>query len=152
MDVTAHINAGVVALSTVAAATPLFSRVAPRLGLTDVPDGRKRHSGEVPLCGIAIALGVFAGLTYVAAADRTILNYTMAALVLLPVGLLDDRWGLSCFLRLFGQIFAASIVACSGIPLVSLPVDGVTELWLLDFMLTVIFLVATVNAVNFCML
>lgn len=64
MDLTAHINSGAVALSTAAVATPLFSRVAPRLGLTDVPDGRKRHSGKVPICGITIALGVFTGLAY----------------------------------------------------------------------------------------
>lgn len=62
------------------------------------------------------------------------------------MGLVDDRWGLSCFLRLFGQIFAASIVACSGIPLMSLPLGGV---WPLELMVTVVFLVATINAVNF---
>ena len=114
--------------------------------MTDVPDGRKRHSGKVPICGVTIALGVFAGLAYVGSADRTTLSYAVAALILLAMGLLDDRQGLSCFLRLFGQIFAASIVACSGIPLVSLPGDGV---WPLELMLTVAFLVATINAINF---
>jgi hypothetical protein len=48
MDLIALINPGVVALSTTAAATPLFSRVAPKLGLTDVPDTCKRHSGKMP--------------------------------------------------------------------------------------------------------
>ena len=149
MDLIAHINPGVVALSTTAAATPLFSRVAPRLGLTDVPDWRKRHSGEVPLCGIVIAVGVLAGLAYAGAADGTIRGYFLAALVIVSMGLLDDRRGLSCFLRLLGQIFAACIVASCGIPLLALPVDGLPHLWGVEFMLTVVFLVAAVNAVNF---
>ena len=91
MDLITHINPGIVALSTTAAATPLFSRVAPRLGLTDVPDWRKRHSGKVPLCGIVIVLGVLAGLAYAGATDRTILGYFLAALVIVSMGLLDDR-------------------------------------------------------------
>jgi UDP-GlcNAc:undecaprenyl-phosphate/decaprenyl-phosphate GlcNAc-1-phosphate transferase len=96
-----------------------------------------------------IVLGVSAGLAFAGVADRRVLDYALAALVIVSMGLLDDRRGLSCFLRLLGQIFAACIVARSGIPLLRLPVDGLPHLWGLEFMLTVIFLVAAVNAVNF---
>ena len=40
-------------------ALPLLIRLAPRLGLLDRPDARKRHRGEVPLVG---GLALFVGL------------------------------------------------------------------------------------------
>jgi UDP-GlcNAc:undecaprenyl-phosphate GlcNAc-1-phosphate transferase len=149
MDVYVDMVLGAVALVVTAAATPLLSRAAPRLGLLDIPDERKRHAGNVPLCGLAIALGVAAGVVLKGSFGGFITAYLIGSLLLVALGLLDDRRGLSRSIRLIGQVLAAGLVTYAGMPLLAFPVDlGVHSSWM-DLTLTVVFLVATINAVNF---
>jgi UDP-N-acetylmuramyl pentapeptide phosphotransferase/UDP-N-acetylglucosamine-1-phosphate transferase len=100
--------------------TPLFIRLAPRLGLMDVPDERCIHKKITPLGG-GVVLFIAFHLTcyllyhyfwpYVAGqlnADWWSAFFVSSA-ILLVVGLVDDRYGLSPLLKLAGQ---AAAVLC----------------------------------------
>ncbi len=97
-----------------AAMIVLFRRYAPQLGVVDVPGGRKRHHGEVPLVG---GLGMFAGLALMApvmlASGEFLAEHAafFAAIALLvATGFADDRSGLSPRRRFFLQAIAALIM------------------------------------------
>lgn len=82
-----------------------------RLGLMDVPGGRKQHREEVPLVG---GLGIFGGLLAAALATDGLLAANMAMLtglgLLVLVGFFDDRKGLSAGTRFLAQAVAALIM------------------------------------------
>ena len=90
----------------------------PRLGLVDVPDARRIHTEEKSRAGgIAVwctVLLVFAGiLSFVPSTNGGSLNwrwfqaFLIASGFLLAVGIIDDRRGLSAFVKLAAQIGVA---------------------------------------------
>lgn len=93
------------------AVTWLLVRVGPRLGYVDRPDDSvlKAHTRPaVPLGGVAIFVGVAAGLLWAGQLDVRLLA---AAGLLLVLGLVDDRVGLSPLLRLVVTSGAGVVVA-----------------------------------------
>lgn len=99
----------------------LLRPLAQRVGLIDLPGERKDHSGEIPLIG-GLAI-FFAILISLIGADRwggygvsqpEILSFVIAAGVLVLVGALDDRLGLSPAVRFAAQITAALIMVYGG--------------------------------------
>jgi UDP-GlcNAc:undecaprenyl-phosphate GlcNAc-1-phosphate transferase len=103
------------ALPVTAALIMLFRRHAPMLGLVDVPGGRKQHREEVPLVG---GLGIFGGLVVAALAAAGLVTANAAMLaamaLLMLVGLVDDRSGLSPGARFVVQAMAALIMVYWG--------------------------------------
>ena len=89
-------------------ALPLLIRLAPRLGLLDRPDARKRHRGEVPLVG---GLSLFVGLAVAYLVnhygDARLAWMLGGGLLLVAVGFFDDRQEVSTLLR-----FAVQTAAC----------------------------------------
>ncbi len=96
-----------------------------RLGLTDQPDSRKRHTGSVPLVGgiaILASLGLVFGLEsyfsiFTDKPNQSLLAFLVAASLLVVTGALDDRFGLSPLIRLviaalasFVMVYGADIV------------------------------------------
>ena len=124
------------------------------------PDTHPR-SGMVPVLG---GLAMFGGLlgALAVAAPREAFDELFAstsepfaliagATIIMLVGVLDDLLDLSAALKLAGQIAAATIVAALGIQLQYFWLPGVGVLALsadLGLVLTVLFLVAFINAVN----
>jgi len=97
--------------------TPLFIRLAPRLGLMDVPDERCIHKKITPLGGgvvlfIAFHLTCYLLYRYFWPYVAGQLNadwwsaFFISSAILLVVGLVDDRYGLSPLLKLAGQTAA----------------------------------------------
>lgn len=84
--------------------------VATAVGLVDLPGGRKRHGGPVPVIGgIAMCVGLGFGSSLVAHPDFW--NPTILALYLLViVGTIDDRFDLPANVRLIAQTCASMIV------------------------------------------
>jgi len=144
------IAAVVVALAT----TPLAMRLAWRLGVLDQPGGRRIHQQPVPLLG---GLGIVAGILLAAIPlidleTRYVALFAGAVLIAL-VGAIDDWRGLPPWLKLLGQVGCAVLPVWAGIRIekVTVPVllgDGIDLAWL-GYPLTVVFIVAVANIVNF---
>jgi UDP-GlcNAc:undecaprenyl-phosphate GlcNAc-1-phosphate transferase len=76
----------------------------------------------------------------------------MGSLLLVLIGAADDKWGLDALTKLAGQIVAAGVMVLQGVQLLYLPLPQGDALSLspdLGVPLTVLFVVVTINAVNF---
>ena len=124
-------------------ATPLAIAVARRTGFYDHPVGYKQHAAPTPyLGGIAVVLGFVAGALVLGAQLGQVEAVILIAAVLLVLGTLDDRVGLGIGLRLLAEIGAGVALFYSGFGW-DLFAGGVA-----DLLLTVLFVVAVINAYN----
>jgi len=86
--------------------------VAKSVGLVDRPGGRKFHIGVVPIVGgMAMFLGVFAGLTVIAGLSEAIVSLFVASLLLVAIGVADDKYHLPPSARVVAQIASILIMA-----------------------------------------
>ncbi|MGY1457352.1 MraY family glycosyltransferase [Luteimonas sp. A534] len=86
---------------------------ARRLNLLDFPQGRKDHAHPTPIIGgLAMVVGflVVMGLAVPGHAPATMLSFTVASLLLVGVGLYDDRYDLRWYWRVVAQVVAALIM------------------------------------------
>ncbi|MCU0856926.1 MAG: hypothetical protein MUC65_00790 [Pontiellaceae bacterium] len=137
--------------------TPLLERLAPRLGLMDIPGTRHAHAHPTPRAGgIAVFLGFHAGCAFLyflsgsgPGADLTQswwLRFLAVSSVLLAVGMADDAWHLRPALKLAGQTAAALLAYALGIRFqLSVPVPAVE---FVDLVLTLAWFLAIINAFN----
>ena len=85
-------------------------------GLIDHPCRRKRHSGTVPLTGgIAIATGVAVSLILIPLDSPRYWSLLAGVLILLSLGILDDRHQLRAVPRLLVQVAIAALVVLAGV-------------------------------------
>jgi UDP-GlcNAc:undecaprenyl-phosphate GlcNAc-1-phosphate transferase len=127
--------------------TPLTRQIAQRVGLMDKPGVRKVHRAPVPLMGglaiygaFLLALLLFGNWpAHIIELGAIVVGATWLALI----GLLDDRFDLSPWLKFPAQFAAAVLVIASGIrvDLFNNPP--------LDILLTIIWIVGIINAINF---
>ena len=86
--------------------------LAQSLGLVDRPGGRKSHTGDVPIIGgIAMFIGVFAGLSLIKVAPILIVTLLLASFLLVIIGMLDDKYSLPAGVRIAVQVAAVLIMA-----------------------------------------
>ncbi|WP_300007933.1 MraY family glycosyltransferase [Pseudonocardia sp.] len=138
--------------------------LALRLGAVAWPRGRDVHVTPTPRWGgIAMLGGVLVGvlMAYQLPALRLAFDYSGevlgvlgAAVILVVVGALDDRYDLDAFTKLAGQVTAAGVLALSGTQWIVIPdvFFGGSPVSLgreLGVLLTVLVTVALVNAMNF---
>ena len=126
--------------------TPVARRLAHRFGVIDQPSSRKVHTAATPLMGglaiyggLVLALLLFTPSVYLV--EMLVIGAGASWLAL--IGLIDDRIGLGFRVKLLAQTLAAIalVLAGIGINLVHVP--------LIDAALTVIWVVALTNALNF---
>ena len=137
--------------------TPIARVLAFKIGAVDVPkDSRRMHRVAMPLLG-GVAIFTAFIVTVLAFCDlkenyREILGLLFGATVIVATGILDDRFSLNPFLKLFLQIIAALIVALCGITIDNVGIfNSSGELFALgnfSIPITVIWIVAVTNAVN----
>jgi len=149
------LTAAMLALTTTWVATQVLRRFAGTLGLLDHPGGHKQHADPVPAVGgIAIALGLAVGLAWLGGAVvAKLCGVLVGAAVLLLVGLIDDRRGLSPRLRFVVQALVAVVMGvAAGVLLGDFGtlLDGQTVLTLgwLTWPATVFCVVGLINACN----
>ncbi len=130
-----------------------MSPVASKIGLVDLPGGRKTHRGEVPLIGgLGIALGMTIGLLLLAISLSTFRAYLAGVVLLLVIGVLDDFNEVSPRLRLIAQLCVALFLSCwAGLQLDQFGCFLGFEhfslgLWAIP--VTVLVVIALINAVN----
>ena len=130
-------------------ATPLVREVARRWGVLDLPGERKVHATATPLFGGVAVYGAFA-VTVLANFDfsRGLKGVAIGGTIVVVIGLLDDLTDLPAWLKLLGQIAAASTAIAYGVILDTLPswIPGV--LWL-NVILTVLWFLTITNAIQF---
>lgn len=72
------------------------------------------------------------------------------ALIIVVLGLVDDRWELDAPTKLAGQILAAGVMSLQGITVLWLPIDGVLVLDpTTSVLFTVLIVLVAINAINF---
>ncbi len=130
---------------------PLLVRIAPAIGLVDLPGPRKIHTDVVPrVGGIAIFLGSMIPLLIWLPKTQLFYALLAALLVLFLFGVWDDKSDIDFRAKFLGQIAAATILVYGGdIYIHQFPFfedneipQGLTRIF------TVILLVGVTNAVN----
>jgi len=131
------------------AVVPLMMRIAPRVGMVDLPDPRKVHTIPIPrVGGIGIVVGALIPILLWFSFDPIIISYVFGCLVLLVFGVWDDSCELGHYVKFIGQ-FAAVIPAVyyADLYVSALPVIGdIPET--VGRIFTVIAIVGMVNATN----
>ncbi|MDZ4767861.1 MAG: MraY family glycosyltransferase [Chloroflexota bacterium] len=146
MDPLVWIPVMVVGFATALGMTPLSRAIAMRLGVVDKPNQRKIHTDHKPLMGgLAIVAGfTVAVLLFVVPHYLTKLSALLLGVALLAiVGLIDDRYELGIRAKIVAQTIAALILIAAGIQIQLFDTP-----WL-DIPLTLLWVVALSNAVNF---
>lgn len=154
--------ASFIALLITAIAILCLRPLALRIGLTDKPNQRKQHEGEVPLVGgIAVFIGASGALLLcvllnIPVAPLAVLAAWFAAsLLLVSVGVYDDLAGLSPLLRFAAEIAAVLIMILVGQTLLTdlgwiTPGETLVSLGWLAVPFTVFAAVGIINAFNMC--
>lgn len=157
---TSMLIAFAVSVSFVLFLLPVFAVFAKWVGLVDRPDKqRKLHENEIPLIG-GVTVFVGAILGFVCAVwfgtiefrDQDpfeLIGLLIGVLVILGVGVLDDRFALRGRQKLFGQIVAATVLLIFGYRFYSVAFSSVTiQFGVFWFIVVYAWVLAAINSVN----
>jgi UDP-GlcNAc:undecaprenyl-phosphate/decaprenyl-phosphate GlcNAc-1-phosphate transferase len=137
--------------------TPLTIKIANKLGLVDNskirPHPAHTHKGIIPRAGgLPLFLGIFIPLFFLFPNNKEVLGILIGALILVMVGLWDDKKDRSPYLRFFLNIVAgaAAIFAGLQIPYITNPLGGILhfENTLLPAIFALLWIVWTTNIVG----
>lgn len=161
----------VVSFLIVAFSTPIIIYLANKLGLVDDPKTNKHpkvlHKEPTPRSGgIPVFMGVLLASLLFLPLDSHLIGILLGALLLVVVGVLDDKWNLSPYLRLVTQVVAAGIPIATGIGIsyITSPVGGTIDLshpqiifqllgetrsiWILSDLFALLWIVTLMNFIN----
>lgn len=94
---------------------PIATRLAPHLGMVDLPDPRKVHAKPIPrIGGIGITLGAWIPIAFFLPFDPLLQSFLIGAITLFLFGTWDDAKQLSHWVKFVGQFFAAGLVVYYG--------------------------------------
>lgn len=128
-----------------------IKKLSIKIGAVDLPNYRKVHKNPMPrLGGLAIFLGVTAGLIYLRPVHEQLLEIYLGAVVIVITGILDDKYQIRPIIKLGGQFLAAGILVNGGLIIerVTLPVLGMVELNNFSIIITLLWVVGISNAIN----
>jgi len=140
--------------------TPLARHLALRWGAMAEVRDRDVHDTPTPrLGGLAMLAGLLAGLLLASKLPQMssvfdgsgdlIIALLSGAVIIVALGLIDDRWGLAAPTKLAGQVLAASVMAVQGIAIIWLPFGGTLVLDpVTSVLLTVLVVLVCINAIN----
>jgi UDP-GlcNAc:undecaprenyl-phosphate/decaprenyl-phosphate GlcNAc-1-phosphate transferase len=150
-----------VALVVALLTTPVVRGLAHRRGLLDQPGGRKVHSVPIPRLGgvaMVIAFGVAVLTAQVASPGlesvgglrpNRVPAILAGASLLVVVGIIDDVLGMRARVKLLAQVGAATLAWYLGLSIDALHLPwGMVGLGVLALPVTVMWMVAVINAVN----
>jgi UDP-GlcNAc:undecaprenyl-phosphate GlcNAc-1-phosphate transferase len=139
-----------VALMISVSVVPLMMRLAPRIGMIDLPDPRKVHATPIPrVGGIGIALGTISALLLMAPWDTFLAAFVAGAAVLCFFGGWDDMKEIGHYPKFAGQIIAAALIIWVGdvwiadFPFLAEPLPG----WI-GKPFTLVTIIGVINAIN----
>jgi UDP-GlcNAc:undecaprenyl-phosphate GlcNAc-1-phosphate transferase len=145
--------ASLLAFAVVVLLTPAVGGMARRLGIVDIPGGRRVNQLPVPrLGGLALFLGMLVpALAFLHVGHQT-RGILLGAAIAVTVGIVDDFRGLPWYSKLAGQIAAASVPVAFGVWIdrFTLPFVGIHTLPPgVGVPLSILWIVAIMNMVNF---
>ncbi len=146
MDTMQFVPILVVGFATALGLTPLSRQIALRLGVVAKPSQRNIHQDYKPLMGgLAIYVAFTLSLLLFSPPQHLVeLGSVLAGAAFLAlIGFLDDRYILGIKIRLIAMCIAALGLVLSGIQIQMFDVP------ILDWVLTIFWVVAITNAVNF---
>lgn len=137
--------------------TPMVKTLAYKVGAIDVPkDNRRMHTVPIPrLGGLAIFLAFLLSVLCFAKIDRQMQGILLGSVMIVILGVMDDIMALKALPKLIVQIAAAGVAVYHGcvIQFLSNPnVFSSMTYWNLGWLsipVTIIWIVAITNAVNF---
>lgn len=139
--------------------TPLVKHLAMKVGAMDIPkDNRRMHTVPIPrMGGLAIFIGfLLSVLVFSQELDQGLKSILLGAILIVILGVFDDKYALGAKLKLMVQLIAAAIVVFYG----DLRIDRLTnpfggslysywDFGVFAYPITIIWIVAITNAVNF---
>ncbi len=141
--------------------TPLVRRAVIRVGGVDVPNDRKVHPVPTPtMGGLALYGGLLVGLLVsrvlpffkvMNLASPEPLATLVTATLIVALGVVDDRRGISALTKFTGQIFVVGVLILMGVQLLFFWLPGLGIVVLApdqQVLLTVVWVVIVINAVN----
>ncbi|MBV8883539.1 MAG: undecaprenyl/decaprenyl-phosphate alpha-N-acetylglucosaminyl 1-phosphate transferase [Chroococcidiopsidaceae cyanobacterium CP_BM_RX_35] len=157
-----HLVAFLVSAVVVLWSTPVVKTIGFKSGLVDLPNERKIHQRPmVRVGGVSIFVGTIIALLIVwwsggfgilpPVKEWEIWGVTLGGLAFFLIGLADDLFNLSPFVRLLMQVVVAGLSWWMGVRIefLSIPTGGLVDIvgWL-SLPITVIWLVGMANAIN----
>lgn len=157
-----HLVAFLVSAVVVLWSTPVVKIIGFKSGLVDLPNERKIHQRPmVRVGGVSIFVGTIIALLIVwwsggfgvlpPVKEWEIWGVTIGGLAFFLIGLADDLFNLSPFVRLLMQVVVAGLAWWMGVRIefLSIPTGGLVDIvgWL-GLPITVIWLVGMANAIN----
>lgn len=134
------------------ALTPQVKKLACRVGAMDLPGGRKIH--QYPTArfgGLAIYAGFMGGLMVIQPSlSLPLTGLLLGGGLILALGIIDDRHGLKPWVKLLGQVAAASVLVLFNVRVefLSNPFDGLLVLGEWAIPVTILWIVGITNALN----
>ena len=137
--------------------TPLVKNLAIRFGFVDIPkDERRMHSKPIPtIGGVAIFAAFLLVVLVMCDLSRELIGMLAGSLIIVLMGIIDDKYDLNAKLKFVVQILAAAIPVSQGcvIHYLSNPFgflgSAYIDLGVLAVPVTILWIVALTNAVNF---
>lgn len=138
----------------------------PKWGLMDRPQKYGLKRKPIPYYGgVILFIAFILSVLLFVPLDAPLIIFLLGATLIVLVSFLDDMFGLSPLLRLFVQIFAASMLVCAGIGILSISnplgdplvldqwkmmitLDKVYEFSVLSSLFTIVWVVAIINTMN----
>lgn len=149
-----YLSVFIMSLLFVYGLTPFIIKLALKINFVDKPEARKIHLKSVPLMGgLSVALGFVLLCVYVVAIsagryfDRPMLGYLAGTVLIVLIGLVDDRRGMKPLVKMLGQLTVALTFILSNFSLVEL--DRMFGSILITLPLLVLWMVGLMNALNF---
>ena len=137
--------------------TPLVKKLAEKTGFVDIPkDERRMHQKAIPtIGGLAIYAAFVVAVILFGELNRQLVSMLIGSLIIVIMGLLDDKLDLPAKVKFLIQILAAAIPVTQGcvIEYISHPLtflgNEYLSLGVLSIPVTIVWIVALTNAVNF---
>ncbi|MBO8159730.1 MraY family glycosyltransferase [Thermosyntropha sp.] len=130
---------------------PLSIKLAFAVGAVDRPDPRKVHAHTMPrLGGVGIFTAFMLGILFMQDLPFAFRGIIYGGIIIFLVGILDDMYQLSAWIKLIGQIAAAAMAVYCGITVdfVTNPFDGLLNLGVLSVPVTLLWIIGITNAIN----
>ncbi|MBN2568366.1 MAG: undecaprenyl/decaprenyl-phosphate alpha-N-acetylglucosaminyl 1-phosphate transferase [Deltaproteobacteria bacterium] len=136
-------------LSLSAVLTPVMRRIALRLGIVDIPGGRKIHEQSTPLLGgLAILIAFNTALLFNMVLDSKMIVLLSGGIIVATTSLIDDWKDISARIKLIIQICVVLVMIYCGIVLELFPSRTIPG-YLLNVLFTIVWIVGLTNAMNF---
>ncbi len=129
---------------------PIFSKIAFKFNMLDLPNQRKLHHAPTPLLGgAAVFTGFLAALLINGIFSLELGAILISSIILFGIGLLDDYKDISAGIKLLAQLICGILVITCGIVLRVIPVDFGLLAYAGNVVLTLFWIVGITNAMNF---